>query len=78
MIRRAMWELKDKFIVCYVHRNDKGEVVKCVPGHRIVYSDSWAIYLDDDTTLPYHRVIEIRDISGRVLWSRRGGEWNKK
>ncbi len=76
MIRRALWQLKGKFRVCYIHRSEKGEHVKCISGERIVHTDSWAIYLDDDTAIPYHRIVEIRDEKGDLLWSRKGGKWS--
>ncbi|MEB3844425.1 MAG: RNA repair domain-containing protein [Desulfurococcales archaeon] len=77
MVRRALYQLEGRFKVCYVSREEVGEKLVCVPGGRIVHSDSWAIYLEDDTAIPYHRIVEIRDETGRLLWSRSSGLWNK-
>ncbi len=71
-VRWALYEFREDFEICYVNRSDAGARVICVPGSRIVYSDSWAVYLDDDTAIPYHRIVEVR-AGDRVLWSSRGG-----
>ena len=72
-VRWALYEFPDHFVVCYVNRGERGSRIVCVPGERIVYTDSWAVYLDDDTAIPYHRIVEVR-AGGRVLWSSRRGE----
>ena len=42
---------------------------------RIRSVNEWAMLLDDgDTVIPLHRVVEIRDSEGRILWSRRPSE----
>ena len=74
-IKRGLWQLRGDFQLCYEHREDGEARVKCVPGSRIVHVDQWAAYLDDDTAIPFHRVVEIRGPGGRLLWSRRGGDW---
>ena len=77
-VKRGLWQLRGRFLVCYEHREDGESRLKCVEGSRIVHHDSWAIYLDDDTAIPYHRIIEIRGLDGRLLWSRSGGEWRRE
>lgn len=73
-VKRGLWQLGGDFLLCYEHRDDHGARIKCVDGRRIVASDSWAVHLDDDTTIPYHRIVEIRGRDGRVIW-RRGEGW---
>ncbi len=75
-IKRALWELKGEFIVCFRHRSETGERIKCIEGRRIVAEDQWAIHLDDDTSIPYHRILEIRSTDGTLLWSRKEGLWS--
>jgi uncharacterized protein (UPF0248 family) len=39
---------------------------------RVIKATEWAVVLDDgETVIPLHRIVEIRDSSGRVVWSRR-------
>ena len=73
-VKRALWTLRGRFLLCYVHRDSTGQRVKCVDGSLITYANAWAVHLIDDTAIPYHRIVEIRDPEGRTLW-RRGEGW---
>ena len=74
-VKRAIWTLRNKFQLCYVHRDSTGQRVKCVNGGLITRADAWAVYLIDDTAIPYHRIVEIRDNEGKTIW-RRGEGWS--
>lgn len=62
--------------IVYVDRSRDGQVFfKEAPLDRITSVDSWAIHLDaGETTIPFHRIVEIRDEAGFPVWSR----WQKK
>jgi uncharacterized protein (UPF0248 family) len=74
-VKRALWQLREGFQLCYVHRDQTGQRVKCVESSNILYADSWAVHLVDDTTIPYHRIVMIKDRDGRILWVR-GEGWS--
>ncbi len=63
------------YLIVYIDRDPSTgrQGLKEVQADRIVGVTEWAIFLDDgDTVIPLHRVVEIRDKSGMVTWSRRG------
>jgi len=73
-VKRAIWTLREGFQLCFLHR-ERGEArLRCVPSTLILGADSWAVHLADGSSIPYHRIYEIRDSSGRTLW-RRGEGW---
>lgn len=45
-----------------------------VSASRVVAVSEWAMTLDDGTVIPLHRVVEVRDRSGAVVWRRAGRE----
>ena len=56
----------------YVDRDPvAGERLRRLEVERIVKVTGWAVYLDDDSVIPLHRIVEVRDSEGRVVWSRR-------
>ena len=76
-LNRVLWdEAYDPSLVevVYLHRDYQGR-----PGYRSVRADmiesvgSWYLSVRSEQgvhIIPFHRVIEIRDIKGRVLWRR--------
>ncbi|ABP95069.1 MULTISPECIES: DUF504 domain-containing protein [Metallosphaera] len=67
-LNRILWTRRDleNYSVLIVDRF-KGLVE--IPFPRIERVDNTYIYLDDDTVIPIHRVMEIR-MKGQVIWSR--------
>jgi len=58
--------------IMYVDRDPvAGERLRRLEVERIVRVTGWAVYLDDDSVIPLHRIVEVRDHEGRVVWSRR-------
>ncbi len=59
--------------IYYVDRDPvAGERLRRLDSSRITRVTGWAVYLDDDTVIPLHRIVEVRDREGRIVWSRRG------
>ena len=63
-----------RLYVAYRHREDDRELVALVPVDSIERVDRWAIHTAEGDTIPFHRVVEIRDGEGRAVW-RRGEGW---
>ena len=62
------------YLIYYIDRPPglNGARLSFIKASRIAKVTEWAIILDDgDTVIPLHRVIEIRDSGGRLVWSRR-------
>ncbi len=47
-----------------------GERIVYIKFSRIRVVGSWALELDDGSSIPYHRVVEVRDERGSVIWRR--------
>ncbi|MEB3778829.1 MAG: RNA repair domain-containing protein [Desulfurococcales archaeon] len=62
------------YYVVYIDRDPlMGERLSKVPLIRVVKVTGWAVYLDDgDTVIPLHRIVEVRDERGAVVWRRKG------
>jgi uncharacterized protein (UPF0248 family) len=61
--------------VVYRHRVEGvGERLVEIPLSMVVKVDSWALHLAGGDVIPLHRVVELRDEKGRVVW-RRGEGW---
>ena len=74
-INRALHTGGD-YIVYYRHRDpERGEVLRGVGIGEVSRVTGWAMELRGGDTIPLHRVVEIRDSSGRVVW-RRGAGWS--
>lgn len=58
--------------IIYVDRGEDGEArLRPLDPSRITRVTGWALYLDDgETVIPLHRIVEIRDDRGRVVWRR--------
>lgn len=64
-----------RYVIVYIDRDPftGRQRLRELPADRVAGVNEWAMLLDDgDTVIPLHRVVEIRDRSGRVTWSRRG------
>jgi uncharacterized protein (UPF0248 family) len=64
----------DNYFVYYIDRPPGLGVVRLSSfrASRVTKVTEWAVVLDDgETVIPLHRIVEIRDSSGRVVWSRR-------
>jgi len=58
--------------VYYVDRDPvRGERLAVLPLERVSRVTGWAVVLDDETVIPLHRIVEVRDLEGRIVWSRR-------
>ena len=64
---------KREYTVVYIDRGSGGAALKELKASDITYVDRWAFHTKDGDTIPFHRVVEIKDSSGNVVWSRRGG-----
>ena len=58
--------------IMYLDRGEGGEArLRPLEPSRIARVTGWAVYLDDGyTVIPLHRIVEIRDERGRVVWRR--------
>jgi uncharacterized protein (UPF0248 family) len=67
-INRVLWyeEDKDGFSIIIRDREKGSDEISF---RRILRVDNTYIYLDDDTVIPLHRVIEIR-YKGKLYWRR--------
>ncbi|MFP3226911.1 MAG: DUF504 domain-containing protein [Sulfolobaceae archaeon] len=67
-INRVLWyeEDKDGFSIIIRDREKGSDEISF---KRILRVDNTYIYLDDDTVIPLHRVIEIR-YKGKLYWRR--------
>lgn len=74
VIKRLLYEDRREYVIMYRHRRDTGgETLRPLKVYMIDRVDSWAIHLKDGfTTIPLHRVVEVRDEEGRVFWRRKG------
>lgn len=64
---------KDYRIVYLDRTREYGARLRELSFKRIRKVTEWALYLDDDeTVIPLHRVVEIRDERGRSVWRRSG------
>jgi uncharacterized protein (UPF0248 family) len=75
LIRQAILRFKlagaDDHEIGVIHRESGvGERVVYIKLSRVVNVGRWALELDDGRSIPYHRVIEIRDGRGFVVWRR--------
>ena len=67
-----------RYVILYRHRRPDGsETLAEIDPRWIERVDQWAVHLAMGETIPLHRIVEIRDRSGRLIW-RRGGEWLEK
>jgi uncharacterized protein (UPF0248 family) len=73
-INKAIYTGHHDYRVVYIDRTrERGAQLKSIEARRIAKVTAWAIYLDDDwTVIPLHRIVEIRDAKGRVIWRRSG------
>ncbi len=65
-----------RYTIYYIDRLPGTGTSRLAPlsASRVRSVNEWAMLLDDgETLIPLHRVVEIRDREGRVLWSRRHG-----
>ena len=62
----------EEYVVVYIDRDSTGaQRLATLNFSRIKGVTEWAIFLDDDeTVIPLHRVVEIRDLKGRTVWRR--------
>ncbi len=69
----------EKYVIVYIDRDQYGnQRLSSLDLTRVIGVTEWAIFLDDyDTVIPLHRVVEIRDKEGRLVW-RRGSNTQEK
>ncbi|MEB3806027.1 MAG: RNA repair domain-containing protein [Desulfurococcales archaeon] len=63
------------YTIMYIDRTrEAGARLKSLPLNRVKKVTEWAVYLDDEeTVIPLHRIVEIRDSEGVVVWRRYRG-----
>ncbi len=54
--------------ITYVHRGSKGNL-KTIKGDRINRLERGFLILDEDTQIPYHRIIKIQ-YKDKLLWNK--------
>ncbi len=67
---------KEEYIVFIKHRNDKGVVLRPIPGRFIDDLRRGYLYVGEEM-IPFHRVVEIRRKNGTIVYRRRLGRKNK-
>ncbi len=75
-INKMIFTGKKNYVIVYIDRSrDTGIRLRELPISKVARVTEWALYLDDDyTVIPLHRVVEIRDREGRIIWRRSGGQ----
>lgn len=75
LIRWLLYKRALSYKVIYIDRDSGGSSsLREISVGRIASIGPWAMHLDDGiTTIPFHRVVEVRDDRGNVVWSR----WQK-
>ena len=66
------FDKKEKYIISYIDRtNDYGSRLLQITTDEIIAISNWAITLNDnETVIPIHRIVEIRDTNGKILWKK--------
>ncbi|GAB6148733.1 DUF504 domain-containing protein [Stetteria hydrogenophila] len=62
-----------RYVIVYIDRDPETgrQSLRELPAARVVRASEWALLLDDgDTVIPLHRVVEVRERGGRVVWRR--------
>ena len=69
LLNRIKWsEDSSKYIVKIIHRGFQGEYGTIeIKASRIDDVGSWYFSIGE-TIIPFHRIIEVRNISGKVVW----------
>lgn len=75
LIRQTILRFKSlgggDYLVGFKHREPGvGERIAYISMSRIVNIGKWALELDNGSSIPYHRVIEIRSSNGVIVWRR--------
>jgi len=72
-------ENPENYAIIYIDRDQYGnQRLSSLNLTRVIGVTEWAIFLDDyDTVIPLHRIVEIRDKEGKLVW-RRGRNIQKK
>ncbi|MGP3667049.1 MAG: RNA repair domain-containing protein [Candidatus Bathyarchaeota archaeon] len=78
VLNRIRWNKKfnpDDYVITFIHRDAKSNR-KTIP-YRVITTigKSWFTYknseTDEETFIPYHRILEIRNVkTGKILWSK--------
>ncbi len=63
---------KETYIISYIDRsNDYGNRLMQITTDEIIAISNWAITLNDnETVIPIHRIVEIKDKDGKILWKK--------
>lgn len=75
MIRDLIMRFKvlgaEGYEIGFKHRESGvGERIVYISISRVRSLGKWAMELDDGSSIPYHRVVEIRDDRGVTIWRR--------
>ena len=54
--------------ITYIHRGAKGNL-KTIEGQHITKLERGFLILDEETQIPYHRIIKI-EYNGTIIWSK--------
>ncbi len=77
-VRRIMFAgEKKKYIIYIKHRTEEGEELRAIPGEIIDDVRRGYIIIGDEM-IPFHRVEEIRDVNGKLLYSRKRDKVEKR
>ncbi len=78
ILNKIFWDKRlniENHVITFIHRGAK-EDKKTIPCKLIVKTGkSWFLYknMEDETFIPYHRILEIKNIkTGEILWKKTG------
>jgi uncharacterized protein (UPF0248 family) len=61
---------REDYIVLIIDRSPEGEALKPIPAASIEDIRGGYIYVKDNV-IPFHRVVEVRDVKGNIIYSRK-------
>lgn len=80
ILNKIFWdkrERSDDYVLTFIHRGSVGDT-RTIPltkiGHVGISSFTYVDDTGDETTIPFHRVIMVKNVrSEELLWQKRGG-----
>ncbi|AFZ70542.1 hypothetical protein Calag_0801 [Caldisphaera lagunensis DSM 15908] len=73
IISKAIYsDKKETYTITYIDRtNDYGIRLLQITTDEVFAVSNWAITLNDnETVIPIHRIVEIKDNDGKILWKK--------
>ncbi|MGC8566837.1 MAG: DUF504 domain-containing protein [Caldisphaera sp.] len=70
ILGKAVYGEKEEYLITYLDRSlEHGSRELKISSSRVIAVSNWAITLDDnETVIPLHRILEIREKNGKILW----------